>query len=136
MLGMISAYYSTLSVLFAIGITIIIVLGVTLFAIQTKFDFTNWWMVLFCFLLSLVVSGISIGVAFYYNVVLQGVYGAIGAVLMSLFLAIDTQLLMGRKGRAAFSLEDYINAALQLYIDIDYIFIYIVIGMVKNIYQW
>ena len=104
----------------------------SLFAIQTKYDFTNWWMVLFYFLLSIVVSGISIGVAFHDNVVLQGVYGAIGAILMSLFLAIDTQLLMGRKGSAGFSPEDYINAAVQLYIDICYIFISILIGMGKR----
>ena len=132
MLGMISAYYSTISVLFAIGIAIWVVSGLTIFAIQTKFDFTNWWMVLLCFILSLVVSGISIGLAYRYNVVLQGVYGAIGAILMSLFLAIDTQLLMGRKGSLAFSPEDYINAALQLYIDICYLFIYILIGAGKK----
>jgi len=45
-------------------------------------------------------------------------------VLMAMFLAIDTQLLMGNK-KYKFDEEDYINAALQLYLDICYIFIYI-----------
>ena len=43
---------------------------------------------------------------------------------MAMFLAIDTQLLMGNK-KYKFDEEDYINAALQLYLDICYIFIYI-----------
>lgn len=125
MLGMVSAYNTTQAVLIAVGVTSIVVLGVTLFAIQSKFDFTNCWLLLFCLILSLVVSCISIGVAYRYNVVMAGVYGGIGATLMAIFLAIDTQLLMGRKGKLAFSPEDYVNAALQLYIDICYIFIYI-----------
>ena len=43
---------------------------------------------------------------------------------MALFLAIDTQLLLGNK-RYAFNPEDYVNAALQLYLDISYMFLYI-----------
>ncbi len=48
----------------------------------------------------------------------------LGAILMAMFLAIDTQMLMGNK-RNKFDAEDYINATLQLYLDICYIFLYI-----------
>jgi FtsH-binding integral membrane protein len=74
--------------------------------------------------MSLVLMGISIALCFAFNVVLQGVYGGIGAVLMALFLAIDTQLIIGNK-RYRFEAEDYVNAALQLYLDICYLFMYI-----------
>jgi FtsH-binding integral membrane protein len=43
---------------------------------------------------------------------------------MSMFLAIDTQMLMGNK-RYAFDPEDYINAAVQLYLDVCYMFMYL-----------
>ena len=43
---------------------------------------------------------------------------------MAIFLAIDTQMIMGNK-RMAYSEEDYINATLQLYTDICIMFLYI-----------
>ncbi len=55
---------------------------------------------------------------------MQAVYGGLGALLMALFLAIDTQLLLGSK-RYSFNPEDYVNAALQLYLDISYMFLYL-----------
>lgn len=61
-------------------------------------------------------------VVFFFNILIQNL--GLGACLMAVFLAIDTQLLMGNK-KYKFNEEDYINAALQLYLDICYIFIYI-----------
>ena len=125
MLGMISAYHTIQGVLIAAGVTLFVVVGVSLVAIQTKFDFTNCWLVALCLTIGLIGASIGIGISARYNVVLQGIYGGIGALVMAIFLAIDTQLLMGRKGSLAYSPEDYINVALQLYIDICYIFMYI-----------
>jgi FtsH-binding integral membrane protein len=125
MLGMISAFHSISAVLIAVGITFFISLGVTLFACQTKFDFTSsCWLLIVMLVMSLVLMGISIALCFAFNVVLQGVYGGLGAVLMALFLAIDTQLIIGNK-RFRYEAEDYVNAALQLYLDICYMFMYI-----------
>ncbi len=121
---MISAYHRTESVLIAIAVTFFVVLGVTLFAMQTKFDFTNCWMVALCLSIALIAVSIAIGVSYRYSLVMQAVYGGIGAVIMAIFLAIDTQLLMG-KGKYRFNPEDYINAALQLYLDICNMFLYI-----------
>jgi protein lifeguard len=58
------------------------------------------------------------------NIFFLAVYGGFGAILMAIFLAIDTQMLLGNK-RLAFSPEDYVNAALQIYLDIGYMFLYI-----------
>ena len=109
----------------AIGCTFLITLGVTLFATQTQFDFTaNCWLVAICLMFALLGFGICAGIAWRYNSIMQAVYGGIGALLMALFLAIDTQLVIGNK-KYAFSPEDYVNAALQLYFDICYIFLYL-----------
>ena len=86
-------------------------------------------------MLSLVGMGIGIAICFAArsSLVLQGVIGGIGAVLMSLFLAIDTQMLVGNK-RFRYDPEDYINAALQIYLDICFIFLYIlqIVGVAKK----
>lgn len=121
MLSMISAYHGINDVLVAIGVTLFITIGVTLFACQTKYDFTNCWMILLCLCLAFVGFGISCGVmyAFNHNGVLQAVYGGLGAILMALFLAIDTQLIIGKR-RFQYNPEDYVNAALQLYLVISF----------------
>ncbi|XP_013996243.1 protein lifeguard 1 isoform X3 [Salmo salar] len=58
----------------------------------------------------------------------QIVYGSLGALLFSLFLAIDCQLVMGRQ-KYALDPEEYVFAALILYLDIINIFLYLLIIM-------
>lgn len=123
MLGFVSAYHSIQAVIIAVGITLLITGGVTLVATQTKFDFTkNCWLVAICLTFALI--GFGIACIFVRNNILQAVYGGLGAVVMSIYLAIDTQMIVGGK-KYQFSEEDYANAALQLYLDICYIFMYI-----------
>lgn len=123
MLGFISAYHSIQAVIIAVGITFLITGGVTAFAMQTRFDFTqHCWLVAIC--LSFALIGFGIACIFVRNNILQAVYGGLGAVVMAIFLAIDTQMICGGK-RYQYSEEDYVNAALQLYLDICYIFMYI-----------
>jgi FtsH-binding integral membrane protein len=57
-MGMISAYYKIESVLYAVGITAFVCLGVTLFSFQTKYDFTSCFGVLFVISLALLGFGI------------------------------------------------------------------------------
>jgi FtsH-binding integral membrane protein len=121
MMSMISAYHDTDIALIAIGITLFITIGVTLFSLQTKFDFTSkCWLLALC--LSLVLCGF--GFACIFSNILQAMYGALGALMMALFLAIDTQLLLGNK-RFAYNPEDYITGALQIYMDICMLFMYL-----------
>jgi protein lifeguard len=129
MLGMISSYHDVTSVLIAVGITLVVVIGVTLVSIQTKYDFTNCWLLMICLSFAFLGFGIACAVASAFSgpqsYILQAVYGGVGAVLMSMFLAIDTQMLIGGKRKLQFSPEDYIFAALQIYLDICYIFMYV-----------
>ena len=52
-------------------------------------------------------------------------FGAAGALVFSLYLVYDTQLMLGGKHKYALSPEEYIFAALNLYIDVVQLFLYI-----------
>ena len=53
------------------------------------------------------------------------VYGSIGALIFSLYIVYDTQLMMGGKHKYALDPEEYIFASLNLYLDIINLFMYI-----------
>ena len=54
-------------------------------------------------------------------------YASIGALIFSLYIVYDTQLMMGGKHKYALSPEEYIFAALNLYLDIINLFRYVLI---------
>lgn len=116
----------------AVGITAAVCLGLTLFAFQTKWDFTVMGGVLFVAVIILMVFGI---VAIFVQVkVLQLVYASLGAFIFSIYLIYDTQMMMGGKHKYSISPEEYIFAALNLYLDIVQIFMYIltIIGVTRD----
>lgn len=133
MLAMISAYNSVEAVLIAIGVTMTVTIGVSLFAMQTKYDFTNCWLLMLCLSLALFGFGISLIIVSQFAdiSIMQSVYGGLGALLMAMFLAIDTQMLMGNK-KYAFDPEDYINASVNLYLDIVNMFLYLLAAFGKK----
>lgn len=55
---------------------------------------------------------------------LGNLYCCLGVILFGIYLVIDTQMIIGGK-RLELSTDDYIAAALLLYIDIIQIFLYI-----------
>uniref|UniRef100_A0A8C0GHR6 Protein lifeguard 2 n=1 Tax=Chelonoidis abingdonii TaxID=106734 RepID=A0A8C0GHR6_CHEAB len=116
-------YYNTTSVLLCLGITALVCLSVTIFSFQTKFDFTSCQGVLFIMLMVLLFSGIILAILlpFQYVPWLQAIYAVLGAIVFTMFLAFDTQLLMGNR-RYSLSPEEYIFGALNIYLDIVYIF--------------
>lgn len=48
-----------------------------------------------------------------------------GAVLFGIYLVFDTQMMLGGKHKYAISPEEYIFAALNLYLDVVNLFLYI-----------
>uniref|UniRef100_A0A673XU29 Transmembrane BAX inhibitor motif containing 1a n=1 Tax=Salmo trutta TaxID=8032 RepID=A0A673XU29_SALTR len=123
MTGTISSYYDTKAVFLALGITVIVCIITTVFCFQTKVDLTSCTG-LFCVLgIVVMVAGIitAIVLSFKYIPWLHMVYAAIGAIVYTLFLAYHTQLLLG-KGKNSISPEEYVFAALSIYIDIVQIF--------------
>ncbi|CAI9613140.1 unnamed protein product [Staurois parvus] len=121
--GMLSSYYNTTSVILCLGITALVCISVTLFSFQTKVDFTSCHGVLFVLVMVLLFSGLFlvILIPFQYVPWLHAVYAALGAIVFTLFLAFDTQILMGSR-RFTLSPEEYIFGALNIYLDIIYIF--------------
>ncbi|KAJ1160518.1 hypothetical protein NDU88_001020 [Pleurodeles waltl] len=121
--GMLSSYFDTKSVLLCLGITALVCLSITIFSFQTKFDFTSCQGVLFVLVMVLFFSGILLAVIipFQYVPWLHAIYAVLGAIVFTMFLAFDTQLLMGNR-RYSISPEEYIFGALNIYLDIVYIF--------------
>ncbi|KAJ8403990.1 hypothetical protein AAFF_G00343400 [Aldrovandia affinis] len=123
MTGMLSSFYNTKSVVLCLGITAMVCLSVTIFSFQTKVDITSCLGVLFILSMVMLFCGIVLAVVLHFGYVpwLHAVYAVLGAVLFTLFLAFDTQLLMGNR-RYSMSPEEYIFATLSIYLDIVYIF--------------
>ncbi|KAJ8778968.1 hypothetical protein J1605_013202 [Eschrichtius robustus] len=126
MTGTIASVYDTKAVIIAMIITAVVSISVTIFCFQTKVDFTSCTG-LFCVLgIVMMVTGIvtAIVLSFKYIYWLHMVYAALGAICFTLFLAYDTQLVLGNR-RYTISPEDYITGALQIYTDIVYIFTFV-----------
>uniref|UniRef100_A0A8C1ZHC2 Glutamate receptor, ionotropic, N-methyl D-aspartate-associated protein 1b (glutamate binding) n=1 Tax=Cyprinus carpio TaxID=7962 RepID=A0A8C1ZHC2_CYPCA len=122
MVGVISSFYDTDVVMMAVGITVVVCFTVIVFSLQTKYDFTSCYGVLFvCFIVMLFFGIMCI---FLYHRILDLIYASVGALIFTCFLAVDTQLLLGNKN-LSLNPEEYIFAALNLYLDIIHIFLYL-----------
>ncbi|KAA0194857.1 Transmembrane BAX inhibitor motif-containing protein 1, partial [Fasciolopsis buskii] len=127
MTGTIASFHRTESVLIAAGITAALCLAITLFATQTRIDFTMCSAMLFVLTIVVFITGIVCAIVYAVsgpNRVLQAVYGGLGALLFGLYLAYDTQMIMGGR-KHEMSPEEYIFGALQLYLDVVYLFLMI-----------
>ncbi|CAK6955696.1 fas apoptotic inhibitory molecule 2b [Scomber scombrus] len=123
MMGFVSSFYNTKSVVLCVGITAMVCFCVTIFSFQSKIDVTSCQGVLFslCMVMLLCAITMSIVVPFGYVPWLHAIYAVMGAILFTLFLAFDTQMLLGNK-RFTISPEEYIFATLSIYLDIIYLF--------------
>lgn len=82
-------------VMMAAGITAAVCLALTLFAFQTKWDFTVMGGVLFVAVIVLMLFGIV--AIFVPGKTIQLIYASLGALIFSIYLVYDTQLMMGGK---------------------------------------
>lgn len=132
LLGMIAGQYQANEVIMAVGITAAVCLGLTLFALQTKWDFTMCGGVLVVCLVVFIIFGII--AIFIPGQILAITYASLGVLLFSVYLVYDTQLMLGGNHKYAISPEEYIFAALNLYLDIVNIFMYIlsIIGLARS----
>ncbi|XP_043109091.1 protein lifeguard 1 [Puntigrus tetrazona] len=122
MVGTVASYHNTTAVIIALGSTVVISFTIIIFSSQTRLDFTICNGILLILSIDLLMFGFfSI---FFYSSVLQIVYGCLGALLYALFLAVDCQLVMGRQ-KYSLNPEEYVYAALIIYLDIIMIFLYI-----------
>lgn len=118
----ISANFGIDTIGIAMGGTVGLVLVLGLFAFQTKYDFTGAGPYLLIFSLLLLFFGLTtiiIG-----SLQMYIVYNYLFLVLFSMFLVYDIQLIIGGKHKKyQLGIDEYIFAALNVYIDIVYIFL-------------
>merc|ERR1719183_3285408 len=127
LVGFVSASYTWQSVILCAGLTAVIFLGLTIFAFKTKTDFTGFGPMLFGALLSLVTWGCMIcilsacGVSIDWAIMM---YDLFGLLLFVVYIVYDTQLIIGGEHKAhKFTIDNYVFAALNLYLDIMQLFL-------------
>jgi len=122
--GFISATYAKESVMIAVFMTAGIFAGLTIYACTTKSDFTGMGGYLCAALIGLILM--SFVAAFFRGDMMRKVIGGCGAILFSFYIVYDTQLICGGKHKkCAFGVDDYVFAALNIYLDIINLFIYL-----------
>lgn len=128
--GMISSMYTTNSVLLAVASTTVVFLALTAFACCTEIDFTGMGIFLYGALMCMMGFGF---VLMMWQIVapplpsaLHLVYSALGVLLFSFYIIYDTQLIIGGRHKThQFEVDDYAFAALNLYLDIINLFLYL-----------
>jgi len=120
MVSVCCAMYDPLTVISAASLTAAVTVALTIYAYKTETDFT--------YMGGLLYVGICLLFGFGFLLLfvpgLKVLYCIIGVFLYSLYLIYDTQLVMGKFG-TEFEVDDYIIAAIMIYIDIIQIFLYL-----------
>ena len=136
MVGGLTARYPQDVVILAGLSTALVVVALTVYAMRTNtpieiFAAMGW--VVYLAMLPIMIIGFFIA-----SKTLYIVYCCLGILLYSLYLIIDTQMIVGGKSmsgdKVQCSMDDYIIGALMLYIDIIMLFIYIlrILGATKD----
>uniref|UniRef100_A0A8C2X449 Zgc:110410 n=1 Tax=Cyclopterus lumpus TaxID=8103 RepID=A0A8C2X449_CYCLU len=122
MLGAATVYFNAEAVLWAVGATALVSFALTLFAMQTKWDFTGLNGSMWVFAWTLLSFALLCGIL--RSQYLYILYACLGTLLFSLYLVFDTQRILGGKHRKyEVSPEEYVFAALNLYLDIVTLFL-------------
>jgi len=121
--GVIVSVYTAQSVAYVFGLTCLVTFGLMAFAMQTKYDFTGAgpylfaaFLVLFFMSFIMIFTGVSR--------TMELIYAGFGTLIFSFYIIYDTQLIVGGKHAShRFSIDDYVFASLNLYLDIINLFI-------------
>jgi len=130
LVGFASAMFTWQSVALAAGVTAAIFVAMTLFAVFSKTDFTGWGPYLAAALFTMIGFGLAISILNMFGVKIKMMvmfYDFMGVLLFTFYIVYDTQLIMGELGghRIQFSLDDYVLASLNLYLDIINLFLHL-----------
>ena len=115
-ISVIVSFYDTRVVLLALILTTGIFIALTLFACQTKYDFTSWLPYLFGALWVLILFGFVS--AFFHSSKAELIYGGGAALIFSGYILVDTQLVIRH-----YHVEEEIAAAISLYLDVINLFL-------------
>jgi FtsH-binding integral membrane protein len=115
--GLLSSLFDTKIVLMAVLITGVVFVGLSLFALQTKYDMTSWQVYLGAGLWALIGIGF-VGIFFPWGRGMELTYSILGALIFSVYIMVDTQLILNK-----YHPEDEVAAAVSLYLDIINLFL-------------
>jgi len=124
MLGSMCAFFDAEAIWIAVAITVGVTVALTLFAFQTKIDFTACGGMLCALLMALMIAGLFMAFMPTTKYTMIG-YGVAGALVFSLYIIYDTQLMMGGSHKYSLDPEEYVFASLNLYLDVINLFLYI-----------
>ncbi|EEQ89115.1 hypothetical protein RJZ56_008080 [Blastomyces dermatitidis] len=116
-ISVVTSFYDARIVIQALILTLGIFVALTLFACQTKYDFTSWIPYLFGGLWFLILFGFMAAFMGPSKKV-ELVYGGLAALIFSAYILVDTQLIMRH-----YHVEEEIAAAISLYLDIINLFL-------------
>ncbi|KAH8147739.1 uncharacterized protein LAJ45_08204 [Morchella importuna] len=116
-IAVITSFYDSRIVLEAVIITGALFAGLTLFAFQTKYDFSSWYSYLYGALWFLILFGF-VSIFFPHNGWVELAYSGVAALLFSAYILVDTQLILRRV-----HVDEEISAAISLYLDIINLFL-------------
>lgn len=119
LVGIVSSFYQVTEVVYAIAITCAIVFGLTIYATTTKEDFTMKGGMMLSAIMALSIG--SLVSIFYRGEFFHFILACGGAAVFSMYIIYDLQMIMGDR-KLQISPEEYIFAALNLYVDIIRIF--------------
>eukprot|EP00440_Ansanella_granifera_P008857 gb/GFBE01009598.1/.p1 GENE.gb/GFBE01009598.1/~~gb/GFBE01009598.1/.p1 ORF type:complete len:253 (+),score=51.28 gb/GFBE01009598.1/:1-759(+) len=130
MIGFVSTMFTPQSLLLAAGVTTLIFLALTGYATFSSTDFTGSAPYIFAGLTGLLIFGLVLMLLPLFGVpvaVATMVYDFLGVVLFSFCIIFDTQLMLGEWGghKVTISIDEYVFAALNLYMDIVNLFFHL-----------
>ncbi|CAD5115516.1 DgyrCDS4482 [Dimorphilus gyrociliatus] len=111
-------FYTVRSVIFALGLTAAVTGSLTAYTLTSKRDFRSLYASLFSGLFILLIAGMA--EFFFHSESFQMLLAGGGAILFSLFIIFDINMVMHH-----LSPEDYILASINLYLDIINLFLHI-----------
>jgi len=126
LVGSVVSFYDQTIVLQALIITLFVFAGLTLFTLQSKFDFSSLGPWLFAVLLIFFATGI-VGIFFPFSKTVDAVYAGLGVLLFSAYLLYDTHMIMNR-----LSVDDVVLAVVSLYLDLINLFL-MILRLLNNV---
>ncbi|OJT02369.1 Bax inhibitor 1 [Trametes pubescens] len=116
-LGVMTAFFDTTIVLQALLITVGVFLGLTLFTMQSKYDFSGMGSWLFVGLFALFMTGL-VGIFVPFSRTMDLIFAIGGCLIFSGYIIYDTYMITKR-----LSPDEYIFASISLYLDFINLFI-------------
>jgi len=124
LMGFIGVAYDTQTLLLGGFTTVSIFSGLSIYAVQTKYDYTTMGNILLSLLMGLILFGFFSW--FVKTSMISIMYSTGGAIVFSFYIIYDTQMIVGGHNRMIqYTEDDFVIATIGLYLDIINLFLYL-----------